>query len=78
MSDDAAHLDDELDPPAGTDLPPGAALPAGAEPPADPHEMADSIEDEVIAEEGMDMGLDPDLAVFTARDELDEEGEEEP
>jgi hypothetical protein len=43
----------------------------------DAHEMADSVEDELVAEEGMDWGLDPDLALFAARDEL-EEGEEPP
>jgi hypothetical protein len=43
----------------------------------DPHEMADSVEDELVAEEGVDLGLDPDLALFAARDEL-EEGEERP
>jgi hypothetical protein len=43
----------------------------------DPHEMADSVEDELVAEEGIDLGLDPDLALFAARDEL-EEGEELP
>jgi hypothetical protein len=43
----------------------------------DPHEMADSVEDELLAEEGEELGLDPDLAVFAARDELDEEGAEE-
>ena len=42
-----------------------------------PHEMADSVEDELVAEEGMELGLDPDLALFAARDEL-EEGEEPP
>jgi hypothetical protein len=43
----------------------------------DPTEMAESIEDELVAEEGIDLGLDPDLAVFAARDELPyEEGEE--
>jgi hypothetical protein len=42
----------------------------------DPHEMADTIEDELVAEEGEELGLDPDLAVFAARDELEEEGEE--
>ncbi len=43
----------------------------------DPHEMADSVEDELLAEEGEEFGLDPDLAVFAARDELDEEGADE-
>jgi hypothetical protein len=43
----------------------------------DPHEMADSVEDELVAEEGLELGLDPDLALFAARDEL-EEGEEPP
>jgi hypothetical protein len=43
----------------------------------DPHEMADSVEDELVAEEGVELGLDPDLALFAARDELDE-GEEPP
>ena len=41
----------------------------------DPHEMADSVEDELVAEEGVELGLDPDLALFAARDEL-AEGEE--
>ena len=41
----------------------------------DPHEMADSVEDQLVAEEGLELGLDPDLALFAARDEL-EEGEE--
>ena len=41
----------------------------------DPHEMADTVEDELGAEEGLELGLDPDLALFAARDEL-EEGEE--
>jgi hypothetical protein len=44
----------------------------------DPHEMADSVEDELVAEEGVELGLDPDLALFAARDELEEEGEEPP
>ena len=43
----------------------------------DPHEMADSVEDELVAEEGVELGLDPDLALFAARDEL-EEGAEPP
>ena len=43
----------------------------------DPHDMADSVEDERVAEEGVELGLDPDLALFAARDEL-EEGEEPP
>jgi len=43
----------------------------------DPSEMAESLEDELVAEEGIDLGLDPDLAVFAARDELPyEEGED--
>jgi hypothetical protein len=43
----------------------------------DPADMAESLEDELVAEEGEDLGLDPDLAVFAARDELPyEEGEE--
>ena len=41
----------------------------------DPHEMADSVEDELVAEEGEELGLDPDLAIFAAQEELDEEGE---
>jgi hypothetical protein len=41
----------------------------------DPHDMADSIPDEIVAEEGQDVGLDPDLAVFVSRDELDDEEE---
>jgi hypothetical protein len=36
----------------------------------DPGEMAESLEDELVAEEGVDIGLDPDLAVFAARDDL--------
>jgi hypothetical protein len=43
----------------------------------DPHEMADSVEDELVAEVGVELGIDPDLALFAARDEL-EEGEEPP
>ncbi len=39
--------------------------------------MADSIPDEIVAEEGQDAGLDPDLAVFVSRDELEDEEEEE-
>jgi hypothetical protein len=42
----------------------------------DPHDMADSVQDELVAEEGVELGLDPDLAVFVAREELDEEGAE--
>jgi hypothetical protein len=44
----------------------------------DPHEMADTLEDELVAEEGEELGLDPDLAVFAAQDELAEDGEEIP
>jgi hypothetical protein len=44
----------------------------------DPHEMADSLEDELVAEEGEELGLDPDLAIFAAQEELDEEGEVPP
>ena len=44
----------------------------------DPREMADSVEDELIAEEGEELGLDPDLAIFAAQEELDEEGEAPP
>jgi hypothetical protein len=43
----------------------------------DPHAMADSLQDELIAEEGEAFGLDPDLAVFAAREELDETGEDD-
>src|SRR6266540_3926259 len=43
----------------------------------DPHDMADSIPDEIVAEEGQDAGLDPDLAVFVSRDELEDDEEEE-
>ena len=43
----------------------------------DPHEMADSVEDELVADVGVELGLDPELALFAARDELDE-GEEPP
>lgn len=39
----------------------------------DPHEMADSVEDEIVAEEGQEIGLDPDLAVFASRDDLDDQ-----
>jgi hypothetical protein len=35
----------------------------------DPQEMADTLEDELLAEEGAEFGLDPDLAVFVAEDE---------
>lgn len=42
----------------------------------DPHEMADSLPDEIVAEQGHDFGLDPDLAVFAAQEELDEDEEE--
>ena len=44
----------------------------------DPHDMADTLEDELVAEEGEELGLDPDLAVFAAQDELAEDGEELP
>jgi hypothetical protein len=44
----------------------------------DPHQMADSVEDELVAEEGEELGLDPDLAIFAAQEELAEEGEELP
>jgi hypothetical protein len=44
----------------------------------DPHEMADSLEDELVAEEGEELGLDPDLAVFADRDDLAEGGGEGP
>lgn len=36
----------------------------------EPGDLAESLEDELVAEEGADLGLDPDLAVFAARDEL--------
>jgi hypothetical protein len=39
----------------------------------DPHEMADTLEDELLAEEGAEFGLDPDLAVFAAEEELNED-----
>jgi hypothetical protein len=39
----------------------------------DPHEMADSVADEIVAEEGQEIGLDPDLAVFASREDLDDE-----
>jgi hypothetical protein len=39
----------------------------------DPHEMADSVADEIVAEKGHEIGLDPDLAVFASRDDLDDE-----
>ena len=42
----------------------------------DPHEMADTIEDELVVEEGEALGLDPDLAVFAAREELELEADE--
>jgi hypothetical protein len=41
----------------------------------DPHNMAETIEDELLAEEGQEHGLDPDLALFMAREELEEEEE---
>ena len=43
----------------------------------DPHEMADSVAAELVAAAGVELGLDPDLALFAARDEL-EAGEEPP
>lgn len=48
------------------------ALPEDLEPP----DLAGSLEDELVAEEGVDLGLDPDLAVFAARDELALEDDE--
>jgi hypothetical protein len=39
----------------------------------DPHEMADSVRDEIVAEEGHELGLDPDLAVFASREDLDDD-----
>jgi len=42
----------------------------------DPHEMAATIEDELVVEEGEALGLDPDLAVFAAREELEQEADE--
>jgi hypothetical protein len=42
----------------------------------DAREMADPIAHEIVAEEGQNAGLDPDLAVFVSREELD--GEEGP
>jgi hypothetical protein len=44
----------------------------------DPREMADTLEDELLAEEGAEFGLDPDLAVFAAEEELTEEEGEAP
>jgi hypothetical protein len=41
----------------------------------DPHDMAETEEDEQLAEEGQEHGLDPDLALFVAREELGEEEE---
>ena len=35
--------------------------------------MADTLEDELLAEEGAEFGLDPDLAVFAAEEELNED-----
>lgn len=42
----------------------------------EPSDLAGSLEDELVAEEGVDLGLDPDLAVFAARDELALEDDE--
>jgi hypothetical protein len=39
----------------------------------DPSDMAESLDDELIAEEGAEFGLDPDLAVYVAEEE---EGED--
>ena len=44
----------------------------------DPREMADTLEDELVAEEGAEFGLDPDLAVFAAEEELTEGEDAEP
>ena len=44
----------------------------------DPQEMADTLEDELLAEEGAEFGLDPDLAVFAAEEELTEGEDAEP
>jgi hypothetical protein len=44
----------------------------------DPREMADTLEDELLAEEGAEFGLDPDLAVFAAEEELTEGEDAEP
>jgi hypothetical protein len=70
MQDDISDFEgDELDTEPDDDL----ELPDDI----DPSEMAESIEDELVAEEGEDIGLDPDLAVFAARDDLPlDEGEE--
>jgi hypothetical protein len=38
----------------------------------DPHKMAETLEDELIAEEGAELGLDPDLAVYVAEEEDEE------
>jgi hypothetical protein len=56
-----------------TDQPDEAALAERLPDDLDPHEMADTVEDELVAEEGQDIGLDPDLAVFASRDDLDDE-----
>ena len=39
----------------------------------DPHDMAETLEDELIAEEGIDLGLDPDLAIYAAEEAEEEE-----
>jgi hypothetical protein len=44
----------------------------------DPHEMAETLEDELLAEEGAEFGLDPDLAVFVAEEELAGDEDAEP
>jgi len=44
----------------------------------DPHEMAETLEDELLAEEGAEFGLDPDLAVFMAEEELEGGQDAEP
>jgi hypothetical protein len=67
MQDDLDQYEDDPLRDAGVELPEDI----------DPTEMAESIEDELIAEEGEDLGLDPDLAVWTAREDLPlDEGEE--
>ncbi len=37
----------------------------------DPHDMAETLDDELIAEEGAELGLDPDLAIYVADEDED-------
>jgi hypothetical protein len=57
--------DPEIDPDMGPDEELADLLPEDL----DPHDMADTLEDELIAEEGAELGLDPDLAIYIAEEE---------